>query len=68
MSVPARVDRRRNPDAGYTDNDEVNHSRGEIPCFTGENAMKNSKLDMLGAIVLGIVLGCMLAGWPFYPL
>lgn len=30
--------------------------------------MKNSKLDMLGAIVLGIVLGCMLAGWPFYPL
>jgi hypothetical protein len=36
MSVPARVDRRRNPNAGCKDNDEVNHSRGEIPCFTGE--------------------------------
>ena len=36
MSVPARVDRRRNPNAGRQDSDEVNHSRGEIPCFTGE--------------------------------
>jgi hypothetical protein len=30
--------------------------------------MKTSKLDVVGAVVMGIVLGCMLAGWPFYPL
>jgi hypothetical protein len=39
-TVPARVDRRRNPDAGCPNHDEVNHSRGEIPCFTGDNMEK----------------------------
>ena len=30
--------------------------------------MKAKILDVAGAVVMGIVLGCMLAGWPFYPL